>query len=87
MVIKMVLFEVSGGVEDGCDFGGTQDYRQFFLVPRVRNVFNHPVAVEDVVIEEAQRAHRLVEHRPRHLLALNQKQLVLPDVFRSEPLR
>jgi hypothetical protein len=66
------VFEVAGGVEDGCDFGRTQDYRQFFLVARVRNAFNHPVAVEDVMIEEAQRAHRLIEHRPGDLFALNQ---------------
>jgi hypothetical protein len=57
------------------------------LVPRVGNVFDHPVAVEDVVIEKAQRAHRLIEHRPCDLFPLDQKQLVLADVFGSEPIR
>jgi hypothetical protein len=38
--------------------------RQLFLVPRVWNVFNHPVAVEDVMIEEAQGTNRLIEQCP-----------------------
>jgi hypothetical protein len=81
------VFEITGSFEDCCDFSGTQDYRQFFLVPRVRNMFNHPVAVEDMAIEKAQSAYGLIEHRPRDPFSLNQKQLVLPDVFGSEPIR
>ena len=50
-------------------------------------MFDHPVAVEDVVIEKAQGAHRLIEHCPCDLFPLNQKQLVLADVFGSEPIR
>jgi hypothetical protein len=50
-------------------------------------MFNHPVAVQHVVIEKPQRAHRLIEHRPRDLFPLNQEQLVLPHVFRSQPIR
>jgi hypothetical protein len=79
------VLEIGHGFEHCRDLGGTQDYRLFFFVPRVRDVFDH--LVEDVVIEEAQSAHCLIEQRPRDLLLLNQEQLVLPDVFRSEPIR
>ena len=86
--VRMVrCFEIARGFEDCRDLGGTQDYRQFFFVPRVRDVFDHPVPMENVVIEKAQCAHRLIEQRPRDLLLLNQEQLVLPDVFRSQPIR
>ena len=81
------VFEVAGGFKYGCNFGGTQNHRQFFLVPRVGNMFNHPVTVQDVAIEKAQGAHRLIEHRPRDFFLLNQEQLVLPDVFWSELIR
>jgi hypothetical protein len=50
-------------------------------------VFDHPVPVKDVVIEKAERAHRLIEQRPRDSFPLNQEQLVFPDVFRSQPIR
>jgi len=46
-------------------------------------VFDHPVSVEDVMIEKAQGAYRLIEQRSRDLSPLNQEQLVLADVFRS----
>ena len=46
------VFEVAGGFEDCRHFRGTQYYRQFLLVPRVRNMFNHPVAVQGVMIEK-----------------------------------
>jgi hypothetical protein len=81
------VLEIGRGFKPCRDLGGTQDYRQFFFVPRVREVFDHPVPMEDVVIEKAQGAHRLIEQRPRDLFALNQEQLVLPDVFRSQPIR
>lgn len=48
------MFEVASGFEYGCDFGGTQDDREFLLVPQIRNMFNHPVAVQHVVIKKPQ---------------------------------
>jgi hypothetical protein len=66
------LFEGAGGIKDSCDFSGTQDHRPFFLVPRVGNMFNHHVAVEHVMVEETQCAHRLIQHCPCDLFALHQ---------------
>jgi len=46
------VFEVRRVLEERDDFGRAQDDRQFLLVPRVRNMFNHPVSVQGVVIEK-----------------------------------
>jgi len=81
------MFEVVSDPEERRHFSRAQDDRQLLLVPGIRNVFDHPVSVEGVVIEEAQCAYGLVEDRPRHLFVLDQKQLVLPDVFRAQPIR
>jgi hypothetical protein len=56
-------------------------------VPRIRNIFNHPVAAHQVVIEKAQCAHCLIEHCSRDLFPLNQEQLVFRAVFRSQLIR
>ena len=49
-------------------------------------MFNYPVAVEDVAIEKAQGAYRLREQRPGDFFPLNQEQLVLTDMLRSQPI-
>jgi hypothetical protein len=49
-------------------------------------MFDHPVSMQDVMVEKTQRAYGLVERRPRELFPLDQEQLVLSDVFRSESI-
>jgi len=77
-------FEVWCALEECCHFGRAQDHRQFLLVPGVRNVFNHPVSVQHVVVEKTQRAYGLVEQRPRELFPPDQEQTGILDMFRSE---
>src|SRR5580704_15489943 len=81
------MFEVAGDCKDRRYFGGAQDDRQLLFVSRVRDMFDHPVSVQCVVIEETQCAHGLVEDRPGDLLLLDEEELVLPDVFGAEPIR
>src|SRR5216684_394002 len=71
------MFEVRRALEECGYFGGAQDHRQLLLVPRIRNIFDHPVPMQDVVVEKTQRAYGLVERRPRELFSLDQEQLVL----------
>src|SRR5260370_20297182 len=81
------MFEVAGDPKDRRYFGAAQDDGQLLFVSRVRNMFDHPVSVQRVVIEESQCAHGLVEDRPGDLLLLDEEELVLPDVFGAEPIR
>src|SRR5271155_5091690 len=80
------VFEVRRDLEECCYFGRAQDQRKLLLLPMVRNMFNHPVSVQDIVVEKTQRTYGFVEHRPRELFLLNQEQLILTDMFRSEPI-
>ena len=49
-------------------------------------MFDHPLAMQDVMVEKTQRAYGLVERRPRELFLLDQEQLVIADVFRAQPI-
>ncbi len=80
------MFEVADGFADGRHFGRAQHYRELLLVPRGGNMFNHPLAVEDLVREKAQGAHRLIEQRPRGFFLLDQEQLIFSDVLGPEPI-
>src|ERR1700758_4759124 len=78
------MLEIWRALEDCGYFSGAQDHRQSVLVPRVGNEFDHPVPMQDVVVEKPQRAYSLIELRPRELFTLDQAQLILADVFGSE---
>src|SRR6266849_2542855 len=55
------MFKVRRALEECGYFGGAQDHRQLLLVPGIRNIFDHPVPMQDVVVEKTQRAYGLVE--------------------------
>src|SRR2546425_528707 len=78
------MFEIRRALKDCGYFSGAQDNRQLLLVARIRNIFDHPVPMQDIVVEETQRAYSLIEWRPRELFPLDQEQLVLADVLASE---
>src|SRR5712691_3099240 len=80
------VLEVRRVLEECGDLGRAQDHRQLLLVAGIRNMFDHPLAMQDVMVEKTQRAYGLVERRPRELFPLDQEELVLAHVFRSESI-
>src|SRR3990172_1006313 len=58
----------------------TQYFGKPFLLLRERDLLHYPFPLQRLPVEEFQRAHRLIEERPRCLLLIHQVPLILPNL-------
>jgi hypothetical protein len=72
-------------LEEPHDLLGAQHHRQRLRLARSDNAFGGIAPAQGDAVEEAQRAHGLVDVRPRPLLR-DQVQLVGPHVLRAQPI-
>ena len=80
------MFQIAWGGEHRRDLRPTQHRGQLLLAARMGDVLDHPGDAQRRVIEEAEGTHDLLERPPRHVLLLDEVELVGAHVLRPEML-